>query len=209
MFDAIISYWEAPSGRGSEHLVQVMDAALSLVGRPLTQREWLTMMLHDIGVGRKGWSRDDHPLAALDAIDNDEGLADIRPLVDDEMRDAIRLHMRDQYSGLGFVSPLHQLLIEADEGRPVWGQKRIEKPVKYWLDGRNKAIPVDAPLEKVVSHVTNVILRKIDDFNSGRSPFTQRYRDAFADDIKSATDWARSVRSDDVVECIERLRNVT
>lgn len=202
----IMRYWDAPGGRGASHLASVMEAALALVQRPLTQRERLTIMLHDIGVGREGWSRDDHPLAALDAIDNDEGLADIRPLVDEEMRDAIRLHMRDQYSGLGFVSPLHQLLIEADEGRPVWGQKRIEKPVKYWLDGRNEALPVDAPLEKVVAHVTNVILRKIDDFNSGRSPFTQRYREAFADDIKSATDWAKSVCADDILECIDRLR---
>ena len=180
---------------------------MALVKRPLTQRECLTIMLHDIGVGREGWSRDDHPLAALDAIDHDDGLADIRPLVDEEMRDAIRLHMMDQYRGLGFVSPLHQLLIEADEGRPVWGPKRIEKPVKYWLDGRNKTLPVNAPIGDVVSHVTKVILRKIDAFNSGKPPFTCRYCEVFADDIKSATDWAKSVRDEDVIACIEHLRS--
>lgn len=199
-------YWDAPNGRGHKHLEDVLAAAAALVGRDLSDREFLTIALHDIGVGRLGFTRDEHPRASIFAIEMDAALEPIRSVVDAEMRDAILYHMRDEYRVCGLLSPLHQLLVEADEGSPVWGPSRITKPVKYWLDGRNEKMPPDSPLEVVIPHILKVLRKKVVAFNSGEPPFTERYCRVFAREIEQATTWVSGVGEHDVVDCINAIR---
>jgi len=196
-------YWEADGGRGARHFNDVLAAARRLVGRELDNREFLAVALHDIGVGRKGWSRDSHPEAALVAIDQDPALEPIRGMVDDEVREAIRRHMADEYRRTGLLGPIHQLLVEADEGVPVWGRDRIVKPVKYWLDGRGQ--PLDAPTEDVVAHVLKVLRKKASAFKSGEPPFTARFCEVFREEIEQASKWAASVQEGDVLSVMESL----
>ena len=200
-------YWEAAKGRGVRHLEDVLYAARRLVARELTNREYLTVALHDIGVGRAGFTRDEHPRAALVAIEQDEALEPIRDMVDEEMKQAILCHMHDQYQTCGILSPLHQLLVEADEGAPVWGETRIRKPVKYWLDGRNASMPPTSPLEVVIPHVLKVLRRKASAFFSGKAPFTGRYQEVFAEEISKACAWINGVSEDDVVSVIEAMKS--
>lgn len=200
-------YWGAANGRGVRHLEDVLYAARRLVARELTDREYLTVALHDIGVGRAGFTRDEHPCAALAAIDADSALEPIRDMVDEEMRQAILCHMRDQYKTCGILGPLHQLLVEADEGAPVWGDARIRKPVKYWLDGRNAAMPPTSPLEVVVPHVLKVLRKKATAFFSGEAPFTERYLKTFHKEVREACAWIDGVREDDVVSVIESMKS--
>lgn len=198
-------YWEAPNGRGARHLNDVLESARCLVGRELDDREYLMIALHDIGVGRVGFTRDEHPRAALVALDEDSALLPIRSEVDDEMGLAILLHMKKEYDESGLVSPLHQLLVEADEGCPVWGPSRIEKPVKYWLSGRNKRFSPDCPKGEVVPDILARLRQKVDTFKSGVAPYTERFCSVFADEISQASAWAMEVGEGDVLECIERL----
>lgn len=199
-------YWEAPGGRGVRHLNDVLSAAPRLAGRALTDRELLTIALHDIGVGRKGWERDDHPVAALAAIATDEALAPLRPMVDDEMAWAIAHHMHEAYDISGVRPGLHKLLVEADEGIPVWGKERIMKPVKYWLDGRNKSLPPDAPIDEATAYIVGRLRKKVDTFKSGRPPFTDRYCSVFAWEIERASEWAMGLSEKDVRECIAAIK---
>jgi len=196
-------YWEAPNGRGARHLNDVLASARRLVGRELDDREYLAVALHDVGVGRKGWSRDDHPEAALVAIDQDPALEPVRGLVDGEVREAIRCHMAAQYRQTGLLGPIHQLLVEADEGAPVWGRDRIVKPVKYWLDGRG--MPLDAPTEDVVAHVLKVLRKKVSAFKSGEPPFTSRYCEVFREEIEQASEWVNGVGEKDVLSVMESM----
>ena len=199
-------YWEADGGRGARHYGDVLAAARRLVGRELDNREFLAVALHDIGVGRTGFTRDEHPRAALVAIGEDEALRPVRDMVDDEIREAILRHMADDYAVCGILGPIHELLVEADEGTPVLGEKRIEKPVKYWLDGRNKKLPPDAPIVDVVRHVVSRLRQKVDAFNSGVPPFTPRFCAVFAEEIAQASAWANGIGEKEVVEVIDRLR---
>ena len=200
-------YWEATKGRGVRHLNDVLYAARRLAGRELNDREFLTVVLHDIGVGRVGFTRDEHPRAAIVAIDEDEALEPIRDMVDDEVRTAILYHMRDEYRRTGILGPLHRLLVEADEGAPVWGEVRIRKPVKYWLDGRNADMPPTSPLEVVVPHILKVLRKKASDFYSGEAPFTGRYLETFRKEVEEACAWIDGVREDDVVSVIEAMKS--
>jgi hypothetical protein len=200
-------YWEAAKGRGVRHLEDVLYAARRLVARELDDREYLTVALHDIGVGRTGFTRDEHPRAALVAIAEDEALEPIRGMVDEEMKQAIACHMSDEYKVCGILGPLHQLLVEADEGAPVWGEVRIRKPVKYWLDGRNAAMPPDSPLGVVIPHVLKVLRKKASAFFSGEAPFTGRYQEVFAEEISKACAWINGVGEDDVVSVIESMKS--
>lgn len=200
-------YWEAAKGRGACHFEDTLSAARRLVARELTDREYLTVALHDIGVGRAGFTRDEHPRAALVAITEDEALEPIRGMVDEEMQKAILCHMRGQYKVCGTLSPLHQLLVEADEGAPVWGEMRIRKPVKYWLDGRNASMPPTSPLEIVVPHILKVLRDKAAAFFSGEAPFTGRYLETFRKEISQACTWINGVDEDDVVSVIEAMKS--
>lgn len=203
------NYWAAPNGRGVRHFLDVLASARRLVGRELDNREYLAVALHDIGVGRAGLpvleSREKHPELALVAIDEDEALAPIRHLVDDGIRQAIRYHMADDYKACVILSPLHALLVEADEGCPVWGDSRIEKPVKYWLSGRNKKFPPDTPKTEVVPYILGRLRLKVDTFKSGAVPFTPRFCSVFADEIAQASAWVTAIGETEVLECIERL----
>ena len=123
------------------------------------------------------------------------------------MKQAILCHMRDQYKTCGILGPLHQLLVEADEGAPVWGEARIRKPVKYWLDGRNASMPPTSPLEVVVPHILKVIRKKASAFFSGEAPFTGRYLQTFRKEVDEACAWIDGVGEDDVVSVIEAMKS--
>lgn len=213
------AYYDRPGGRGWDHYRAVKSAARRLVmtERPtgLTAAEILMLALHDVGVGAEGYTRDQHPEAAIALLDHDESLAPVREELamygtwtDTAIRQAVRHHMADSYRRTGILNPYHQLLVEADEGCPVWGEKRIEKPVKYWLNGRNPKMPLDTPLEKVVEHVLHILRRKAEAFVSGKPPFTARYQKAFAVEIEAATRWISTVKEDDVLRVIFRLKGV-
>lgn len=147
-------------------------------------------------------------------LDHTERLAPLREELamygtwtDTAIRQAVRHHMADSYRHTGILNPYHKLLVEADEGAPVWGDARIEKPVKYWLSGRG--MPLDTPLEKVVEHVLHILRRKAEAFLSGKPPFTERYRAAFAVEIAQATAWIHQVKEDDVIRVILRLKGAS
>ena len=200
----IPNYWESTKGRGVGHLNQVVRNARRLAGRDLTERELLTMALHDIGVGYRGFSRDQHNVGSIVAIHTERDLIPLRKVVDGEIECAVLCHMRDEYQASGILGPIHQLLIEADEGAPVWGHERIVKPVKYWLDGRGQ--PLSTPIKDVVGHILRVIRKKVEAFRSGKPPFTGRFVEVFSKEIETATAWAETVTGDDIREVIDELR---
>jgi len=203
----IPQYWGSKAGRGVSHLNDVMSSARQLAGRKLTPIEKLTIAIHDIGVGRPGFERTQHQVGSIDAVMKDRALRRVKRSMTPEIREAVLNHMKDQYKETGILSRLHQLLVEADEGRPVFGTKRIEKPVKYWLDGRNKSMPPDTPLSEVLPHIRKVLKGKVKDFSSGKPPFTDRYARVFAPDIARASEWANNVSDNDILEVIARMRS--
>lgn len=209
------AYYDRPGGRGWAHYQAVKSAARRLVlsERPtgLTSAEILMLALHDVGVGAEGYTRDQHPEAAIWLLDHEASLAPVREelaMYGDQtalaIRQAVRNHMADSYRHTGILNPYHQLLVEADEGCPMWGDARIEKPVKYWLSGRG--MPLNTPLEDVVAHILKVLRRKAEAFVSGKPPFTARYQKAFAVEIATATRWISTVKEDDVLRVIFRLK---
>jgi len=210
--DAAKWYYDQPDGRGWPHAEAVLAAARRLKAGPLAPEEALAVTLHDIGVGRPGWERDRHPAAALEALERDDRLDPVRRYMKRRIgkagrrvvEDAILFHMRKSYNVVGIVSPVHKLLIEADEGAPVWGETRIEKPVKYWLSGRG--LPLDTPIGDVIAHVLGRLRRKAEDYRRGDPPFTARYRAVFRHEIDRAITWAESVTAKDVMRVITRLR---
>ena len=208
-------FYDRPGGRGWSHYQAVKAAARRLVlterSTGLTSAEILMLALHDVGVGAEGYTRDQHPEAAIALLDHAESLAPVREELamygtwtDTAIRQAVRNHMADAYRKVGILNPYHQLLVEADEGVPVWGEKRIEKPVLYWLNGRG--MPLNTPLEDVVAHILKVLRRKAEAFVSGKPPFTERYQKAFAVEIVQATAWIQKVKEDDVLRVIFRLK---